>query len=726
MPVSVPTNEDLFQSVTTLELRTPRECEQGPEAMAQILSSLPNPPHEWWKFFHQAPEFHLEILNQGQTLYFLLTTPTVLSEYVASQLIAAYPEVLIRPLAHNPLQDFYHPLPKAVGQLRLARPSQFPLKTFRESGELDLFSAVLSSMAKLQEGDEAVIQLVIRKSRDHWKHGSASLAPESSQALEQLSAQLNNKVVSRKMADMGFETVVRLLVMSHSQSRADQILHTLASSFTALQSEFNSLTLAKPLFFKERATRHLIERAGFSNLHKQFFSPDELATIFHLPNKVLSNIKNIAWGKNLLGEPPENLPTYTLTPEAELADINLTFRAEFKNQEQIFGLKKVDRRRHMYVIGKSGTGKSTLLANMIINDLKHDEGLAVVDPHGDLIETILDYIPKHRINDVVVFDPADTHSVVKLNLFEGGSVVHRELIASGIVAMFQKMYANSWGPRLEYILRNSLLTLLSTNAKLEDILRILTDEKFRAQMVEKTPDQVLKNFWTMEFNMMENRLRSESISPILNKVGQFVTSPLIRNVVNTTTSSFDIEKVMNEGKILLVNASQGKLGEDNAALLGSMVITKIQLAAMNRVYTNEADRRDFFLYIDEFQNFATTSFIKILSEARKYRLNLTLANQYMGQISDDVKAAIFGNAGTMASFILGAQDASWMMQEFGDRYTQEDLVSLARYQVILKLMIDGQVSRPFPALTLPLASSRNQNREKVLRVSREQFGRKRE
>jgi type IV secretory pathway TraG/TraD family ATPase VirD4 len=288
------------------------------------------------------------------------------------------------------------------------------------------------------------------------------------------------------------------------------------------------------------------------------------------------------------------------------------------------------------------------------------------------------------------------------------------------------MYAHTWGPRLEYILRNSLLTLLSTNAKLEDVLTILTNEEYRKKIVDHLDDQVLKNFWISEFNVMSEKTRIEAISPILNKVGQFVTSPLVRNVVNTTTSSFDIESVMNDGKILLVNVSQGKLGEDNMALLGAMIITKIQLAAMNRVYVPEEQRRDFYLYIDEFQNFATTSFVKILSEARKYRLNLTLANQYMAQIPDEVKASIFGNAGSMLSFILGAQDAEWMVKEFGSRYSQEDLVSLGRYQIISKLMIDGQVSPPFPGTTLNLAASTNQNREKVIRVSRERFAKKKE
>lgn len=376
------------------------------------------------------------------------------------------------------------------------------------------------------------------------------------------------------------------------------------------------------------------------------------------------------------------------------------------------------------MIGKTGTGKSTLLANMAINDLKNDEGLCVIDPHGDLVETLLDYIPSRRINDVIYFDPSDQERTVKINLFEGENVQHRELIASGIVAVFHKLYAYSWGPRLEYILRNALLTLLqSDQARMSDIVELLTNDSFRRKVVESLDDQILKNFWTEEFNKMSERQRSESISPILNKVGQFVTSPLVRNVINAHKSSFKIEEAMDQGKIILVNLSQGKLGEDNATLLGAMLITKIQLAAMARVYQPEASRRDFFLYVDEFQNFATESFNKILSEARKYRLNLTLANQYIAQIPPEVQQAIFGNCGTMASFVMGADDAAVFHKEFGEQYSQDDLVSLSRFQIINKMSIDNVISRPFPATTLPLAGSSNQNREKVIRVSRERYAR---
>ncbi len=710
-------------AMTTFEIRTSRESEQTPEAAAQLFNSLPNPPHGIHNFWRKAPRFTFEFFSQGQTIYELVTLPEHLSEYMASQLTSSYPEVLIKKLEHNPLTEFVHTSPKAFCELTLSSQSYFPLRSYKDFQEVDPLASVLSALAKLQEGETAVVQYHLRKVRDRWKSAGRSLAQHGIKTGEETySAHPHREAITKKLSQTSFQVVIRLMVQAHDKVRAEQVLQSLVTSFASVQSETNSFVPRKPLIRKQAFVQQIIERRP--RLTQQYLSVEEMATLFHMPNKQLSTIKNIAWGKNLLGEPPENLPTYVHTPEAERNGLNLFAKAEYKNQQQIFGIKKADRRRHMYVIGKSGTGKSTLLANMIINDLKHNEGLAVVDPHGDLIETVLNYIPRHRINDVIVFDPADPHAVVKMNLFEAGTTVHRELIASGIVAIFQKMYANSWGPRLEYILRNALLTLLSQNAKLEDVLRILTDAKYRARVVETLDDQVLKNFWEAEFNMMQERLRTEAISPILNKVGQFVTSPLIRNVVNTTTSSFNIEDVMNQGKILLVNVSQGKLGEDNAALLGAMVITKIQLAAMNRVYMAEEDRRDFFLYIDEFQNFATTSFIKILSEARKYRLSLILANQYMAQIPDEVKSAIFGNAGSMASFILGATDADWMQKEFGGKFTQEDLVSLSRYQIVNKLMIDGQVSLPFPATTLSLASSSNQNREKVLTVSRERYAKK--
>ena len=376
----------------------------------------------------------------------------------------------------------------------------------------------------------------------------------------------------------------------------------------------------------------------------------------------------------------------------------------------------------MYIIGKTGTGKSTLIANMAINDMRNKRGFCIIDPHGDLCQTLLDYIPSYRVNDLIYIDPSDRDRAVSLNPLEITEDHQKELVVSGIVAIFNKLYGQSWGPRLEYILRNTLLSVIEMpDATLMMVPEMLSNESFRKKVVEKLDDPVLKSFWENEFANYTDRLRAEAISPIQNKVGQFVSSNVIRNIIKNPKSTVDLQKAMDEGKIVLVNLSQGKLGEDNAALLGAMLITKIQLAAMNRVMQKEEDRRDFYLYVDEFQNFATTSFIKILSEARKYRLNLILANQYIAQIPTDVRSAIFGNAGTMLSFLIGAEDSPYMAKEFGERFEDKDLLSLGNYQTIIKLAIDNITQSPFLAMTLPLPRSVTQNREKAIRSSKERY-----
>ncbi len=329
------------------------------------------------------------------------------------------------------------------------------------------------------------------------------------------------------------------------------------------------------------------------------------------------------------------------------------------------------------------------------------------------------------MNDVVYLEPFDAERPFSLNVLEIKNKQHKDLIASGIVGIFSKIYADSWGPRLEYILRNTIFSLLEIpNTTLIDALRILSDKAYRDRVVPGIQDPVVQAFWTQEFDKMTDKLRVEAISPIQNKVGQFVSSKMIRNIIGNPKSTIDLEEIMNGKKIFLLNLSQGKLGEDNAALLGAMIITQIQLAAMNRAFMKEEDRQDFFLYVDEFQNFATSSFIKILSEARKYRLAITLANQYIDQLDVTIQKAIFGNAGTLISFVTGAGDAALLQQEYAGIYTQNDLVSLGKHEIVLKLSIDNMTSMPFAAKTLPPPALKNDNRETVVRLSKERYGRK--
>ena len=379
----------------------------------------------------------------------------------------------------------------------------------------------------------------------------------------------------------------------------------------------------------------------------------------------------------------------------------------------------------MYIVGKTGMGKTNLLENMAIQDIENGRGVCYIDPHGDTAEKLIKIIPSERINDVIYFNPADQNFPVAFNVMEKVDPEYRHLVASGLVGVFKKIWADSWGPRLEYILRNAILALLEyPGSTLLGVTRILVDKRYRQRVVEKITDPVVKSFWVDEFTKWNERVLQEVISPIQNKVGQFISSSLIRNIVGQTKSSFDVRDVMDKQKILVMNLSKGRIGEDASALLGAMMITKIQLAAMGRVDIPEETRKDFYLYVDEFQNFATESFANILSEARKYRLNLVLANQYIAQIEEDgVRDSIFGNAGTIISFRVGAMDAEFLEKEFAPVFSANDLVNLPKYNIYLKLMIDGIAGDAFSAVTLPPVDIEKTkgNEEKIIKVSRERY-----
>ncbi|MFA6392855.1 MAG: CxxC-x17-CxxC domain-containing protein [Candidatus Paceibacterota bacterium] len=387
-------------------------------------------------------------------------------------------------------------------------------------------------------------------------------------------------------------------------------------------------------------------------------------------------------------------------------DITYFGKTNFRSSNTIFGIKRKDRRQHMYILGKSGTGKSVLLSNLISQNIQNGEGVCVVDPHGETVEEILHLIPDHRVKDVIYFNPADTDFHIGFNVIQLDDPKYKHLVASGLMGIFTKIWANAWSSRMEYILNNAILALLDTpGTTLLGIPRLLVDKDYRQMIIGNLKDPVVKAFWVHEYEQWREQFRNEAIAPIQNKVGQFLSTSIIRNVVGQPKSTIDIFDIMNSGKIFLVNVSKGRIGEDNSALLGGMIITKIQLAAMERVRIPEDERKDFYLYVDEFQNFATDAFANILSEARKYRLNLTVAHQYTAQLENKdgskVRDAVFGNVGTMIIFRVGGDDAEFLEKEFEPEFTALDLVNLPNYHIYIKLMIDGVTSRPFSAVTLP-------------------------
>ena len=415
--------------------------------------------------------------------------------------------------------------------------------------------------------------------------------------------------------------------------------------------------------------------------------------------------------------------------EKEKDTITYFGRTSFRNKNKKFGIKRDDRRRHFYVIGKTGMGKTALLQNMMVQDIQNGEGFGFVDPHGEAAEELLEFIPPERINDVVYFNPADVSHAIGFNVLEHVDEDKRHLVASGLMGIFKKIWPDVWSARMEYILNNTVLALLEyPNSTMLGINRMMADKNYRRDVVRKVSDPMVKSFWKNEFGRYSDQFAVEATAAIQNKVGQFLSAPLIRNIVGQVNSTIDMREIMDEGKILILNLSKGKVGEDNAKLLGGLLVTKLQLAAMSRVDIPEDERKDFFLYIDEFQNFASKSFVTILSEARKYRLALILAHQYISQLEEDEKVghsmrnAVFGNVGTIVSFRVGAEDAEALEKEFTPGIYPEDFINLPKYNVYVKLMIDGVSGKPFSAETLPPPEpEKDSQKDKIIRVSKERY-----
>jgi hypothetical protein len=455
-------------------------------------------------------------------------------------------------------------------------------------------------------------------------------------------------------------------------------------------------------------------------------SQEELATMYHLPTVTVKST-GIEWITSLKLEPPSDLPDDNENGVTFIGNTN------FHGHSQKYGIRSDDRRRHVYIIGKTGMGKSTLLENMIFSDISAGKGVAVIDPHGDLAEAVLRFVPKQRTNDVIFFDPSDKDFPIAFNMLEGKSAEHRGLIASGLIGVIKKLNIDSWGPRLEHFLRNTILALVEApDTTMLGITRMLVDKVYRSRILHFVQDPMVRSFWETEFNVLAPQKLAEAVGPIQNKVGQFLSTPVIRNIVGQPKSTLDLRFAMDTGKIVIVNLSKGKIGEDNSALLGSLLITKFQLDAMSRADIPEKDRKDFYLYVDEFQNFATDSFATILSEARKYRLNLTMANQYVAQMSEEVQAAVFGNVGSLVSFQIGIDDAKIFAEQFDeDRILPIDLASLPKYQVYNRIMIDGVTSPVFSGMTLsppkiPIEENPDIRSSKIINFSRQRYAKPRE
>ena len=725
----------------------PQANEKKPEAAEAMFSAL-----------HGIFEEHLsfEIVSESKFIRFYVYTPEGLKDFVDGQIYAQYPEAEIKEVS-----DYTENIEKgthwAFCELKLNKPDFFPIKTF-VNFDVDPIAAITASLANVSEGEKIWISVLIKPTRRPWqtkgisyvqaiKEGRSfgfklgksfvsflgdlwrAASPPTTTTTSTTSkieipgpVQEALKGIEEKTTKLGFETKIRIVAISSSTSKAKQRLLQAAASFQQFStSNLNSFKTGI-IYLDQPESLEIYKSRAFDR--GDVFNTEELASIFHLPNLSVKT-PTIVWARARKGEPPSNLPI-----KGEIPEENLTVFAKtnFRHLIKEFGIKLPDRRLHMYLIGKTGTGKTTMLENMVLDDMKEGRGLAVVDPHGDFVEFVLNRVPSHRINDVVLFDPSDFEYPIGFNLLENVDPDARNIVASGLIGIFKKIWGDiSWGPRLEYILRNTILSLMAfPDSTMLGIMKILVDKRYREKVLAKVADPVLRDFWLTEYEKYDPKFRTEAIAPIQNKVGQFLSSSTIRNIVGQPHSSFNLREIMHRKKILLVNLPIGKIGEDNSALLGAMMITKIQLTSMERAYVPEEKRTDFYLYVDEFQNFATEAFATILSEARKYHLNIILANQYIAQMPEEVSDAVFGNTGTIISFRVGAQDSVFLTKEYTPVFTENDLVNLDKYNIYIKMSIDGVTCPAFSAITLPPSSDLSQNKAKIVRLSRERYGKPRD
>lgn len=728
------------ENLSIIEIRLPQDNEHTLESMSSLLSNFTqfSSSSFWEKLIGKKKTIaSLEIVLREGQIHFYVITNTKDVEFFRSQILAQYPTAMTKS-SDDYLLPFVNPSSRDVArnvstqnslhftQLGLSRSSSYPLKTAKDFKETDPLNSVLTPLSHSNNpSDFFLFQILLTNPPKNWQGNIINIIQNG------IVLDKERNIRTAHPDKMIFEQKIQfpgLLCQINLFSNNIGLITSVSSSFGIYTSpRGNFIKTFNPGFFaKSKLLKSILNRQLNSSLKKQILNTEELAALWHFPNNI-TKLPNIAWGKKLYSDPPENLPVADgATPEFK-QQTTFFAKTEFRNKDAIFGIKEgEDRRRHTYIIGKSGTGKTTLIANMAIDDIRKGRGVAIVDPHGDLCNTILDYIPSNRINDCCYFNPADPDYAYPLNVLEAKNESQKELIASGVISIFKKLYGNvSWGPRLEHILRNAVLTLVNTpGSDLTHIVEILTNKNYRQKVVSALQNQTLKNFWINEFDRMDPKFQNEAVSPILNKVGQFISSTKIRDTVAHSTSKIDIQKIMDEKKILIADLSTGKLGEDNSALLGAMLITQVQLSAMNRVFQTAEERSDFYLYVDEFQNFATEAFIKILSEARKFKLNLIVANQYMAQLDRPIQDAILGNVGSLISFVVGNQDAFILSKEFGPNFPPEDLVKIGRYQIICKLSIDSETTQPFYATTLPPLCCKNQQRDKLIRTSQERWGKK--
>lgn len=736
-----PTVSEHDDSGVVLLLQVPRTNDKKELAAEQMFASLHGLltlPATGFRQSTKRERLGFEIACIGKRIGFYVWVPKYLKSFVEEQIYAQYPNVQISDVPDYTMTPDGSFTTNLVTELKLTAADPLPIKTF-QSFEVDPLAAITATLAKFDETEEAWIQLVMRPADSKWHKRSESYIsglrnksanvttgmmsalwkpPEVKTETGKLTdyEQVRASGAETKSQKLAFETVVRIVYRGHTPGpQAKLHMQSIIASYKQFNTTYlngfeQKRVMNDPYKLAEYRDRSVGKKGSILNI-------EEVATLYHLPHTTVET-PYILWASSQTAEPPANLPVVTAEYNPNISPIATT---NFRGHNTMFGLPRSDRGRHLYIIGQTGVGKSGMLELLTISDIYSPYGFAVIDPHGDYALNILRRIPAERAGDVIYFNPADTDFPVAFNPMEVYDPKLKSHTVSELIGVLKRMF-ESWGPRLEYILRYSLLALLDyPDATMLDITRILTDKRFRTDVLKYVEDPVVRNFWTVEFASWNDKFAAEAVAPVLNKVGAFTANPLVRNIIGQPKSSFNVRTIMDQRKILIVNLSRGLVGEDNAALLGALLVTKIQLAAMSRADIPAEERSPFYLYVDEFQNFATDSFATILSEARKYGLNLTVANQYIAQMSMEVKDAVFGNVGSIIAFRMGADDARGMMRYFEPKFEEYDLVHMHNRHFVISLTIEGEKVPGFSAISLNLPPGGQDFSPMIIERSRAQY-----
>jgi DNA helicase HerA-like ATPase len=726
--------EQISLEMITLEVKLSKENEIKIDAAEQMFSSFSSLKKSgFFSFLEVDDVVAFEIIGGKSQIKFYVSAPARIVDLIEKTIYGYYPAADIKKVEEP---NIFSEQGKVVfGSLVQKEAPYMPVRIYRDL-PTDSLSAITSALSKFDDNEAGIIQILIRPADSKWKKSGKSYISSTKKNEanpEKATFKTDPKVLEKiddKCSKSGFETSIRFVVTSPSKEIADTHLKNIKNAFTQFNSDLNHFTSAK-VYFKGGFMINFIYKF-FPVLDLPFtksvsiLSTDELATIFHFPNKTVET-PHIHWLNAKTAPVPSEIPQEGGTA------IGFGYYRGVKRPVSI-GLE--DRRRHIYIIGKTGVGKSVLLQDLAIQDIKAGHGVCVIDPHGDLIDDIIKYIPPERAEDVIYFDPSDVERPMGLNLLEARTEDQKHFITTSIINLMYKLYdpqrTGIIGPRFEHAVRNAMLTVMSEKGTtFIEVVRVLTDPKYVQELLPKVQDPIVKRYWTDQIAQTSDFHKSEVLDYIVSKFGRFVTNKTMRNIIGQSESAFDFRRVMDEGKILLINLSKGKLGEENSSFLGLVLIPKILIAAMSRQEIPEDKRRDFFLYVDEFQNFATPDFATILSEARKYHLNLTVANQFIGQMDDEVKNAVFGNVGSLISFRVGVTDASYLQREYQPVFGESDLINIERFHAYAKTIVDNEPVPPFSVdMTKDIkkfkAGANDKIAQAIVQLSRLKYGRPRE